>query len=86
MKLGVLTVPFASKPLEEFIPYLHSLGVQAVELGTGGVTNKAHCDPAVYLHNPEKIRALKQLLADNDMVISALGSVKSYAQNCLRLW
>ena len=84
MKLGVLTVPFASKPLEEFIPYLHSLGVQAVELGTGGVTNKAHCDPAVYLHNPEKIRALKQLLADNDMVISALGSVKSYAQN--RFW
>lgn len=72
MKIGVLTVPFSAQPLAQVVPYLHSLGVQAVELGTGGVTNKAHCDPGEYLGNPQKIRELKQLLSDNDMVISAL--------------
>lgn len=72
MKIGVLTVPFSSKPLEEVLPYLHGLGVQAVELGTGGVTNKAHCDPDYYLGHPDRIKALKKVLEENDMVISAL--------------
>lgn len=72
MKLGVLTVPLSATPIEEVIPYLHSLGVQAVELGTGGVTNKSHCDPDIYLNNTAKIDALQKLLADNNMEISAL--------------
>lgn len=72
MKIGVLTVPFSSQPLEEVLPYLRGLGVRAVELGTGGVTNKAHCDPALLLGHPERIARLKRLLRDNDMQISAL--------------
>lgn len=72
MKLAVLTVPLSSSPIEDVVPYLHGLGVQAVELGTGGVTNKAHLDPDVYLNNPARVEALKELLAANDMQISAL--------------
>ena len=72
MKLSVLTVPFSQKTLAEVLPYLRSLGVDSVELGTGGYTNKAHCDPDVFLHDPAKVSELKQLLDDNGMTISAL--------------
>ena len=72
MKLSVLTVPFSSKPLSEVLPYLRSIGVEGVELGTGGYTNKAHCDPAYYLEDTRRAEDLKRLLADNDMTISAL--------------
>ena len=72
MKIGTLTVPFASQPLKDVLPYLHGLGVKAVELGTSRVTNSAHCNPDVFLGNPDKIKELKQLLEENDMVISAL--------------
>ena len=79
MKLSVLTVPFSSKSLSEVLPYLRSLGVDSVELGTGGVTNKSHCDPAYYLENLSRIADLKQLLADNGMTISALSFALSGA-------
>ena len=72
MKLSVLTVPFSSKPLSEVLPYLRSIGVESVELGTGGYTNKAHCDPAYYLEDTRRTEDLKRLLADNGMNISAL--------------
>ena len=72
MNLSVLTVPFSSKPLSEVLPYLHSLGVDGVELGTGGYTNKAHCDPGYYLQEPRRVNDLKYLLADNGIRISAL--------------
>ena len=72
MKLSVLTVPFSSKPLSEVLPYLRSLGVDSVELGTGGYTSKAHCDPAYYLADANRAGELKRLLADNGMTISAL--------------
>ena len=72
MKLSVLTVPFSSQPLSEVLPYLRSLGVESVELGTGGYTNKAHCAPEYYLRDPQRVADLKRVLADNGMSISAL--------------
>lgn len=72
MKLSVLTVPFAQQPLEKVLPYLSSLGVEAVELGCGGVTNDAHCKPAQLLKSKEEVERLKQLLSQHEMTISAL--------------
>ena len=72
MKLSVLTVPFSSKPLREVLPYLHSIGVESVELGTGGYTDKTHCDPDYYLQDPRRVSDLKHLLADNGITVSAL--------------
>ena len=37
MKLGVLTVPLQNIAAEEAFAYLSGLGVQALELGTGGL-------------------------------------------------
>ena len=72
MKLSVLTVPFSGQPLSEVLPYLRALGVDSVELGTGGYTDKSHCDPDFYLREPRRAEELKQLLADNGISISAL--------------
>lgn len=72
MKLGILTVPFSQRNMDEIVPYLKRLGVEAVELGTGGVTDKSHCDPDILLKDPEKRKHLLDLLESNEMVISAL--------------
>ncbi len=72
MKLGVLTVPLQSLPAEEAFAYLHSLGVETVELGTGGYTNHNHCNPALLLHDPKALDALRRALDKNELTISAL--------------
>lgn len=72
MKLGVLTVPLQAMSAKETFEYLHALGVQTVELGTGGYTNKNHCDPDVLLADDSKIDELKGLLKKYDLEISAL--------------
>lgn len=72
MKLGVLTVPLYSMTLEDALAYLHSKGVQAVELGAGGFPGKDHIDPDHYLDQPEEIKKLKALIAKYDIEICAL--------------
>ena len=72
MKLGVLTVPLQGLPAEEAFAYLHSLGVQAVELGTGGYTNHNHLNPDVYLKDDAKIEEFKALLKKYELEISVL--------------
>jgi DNA-(apurinic or apyrimidinic site) lyase len=42
MKLGVLTVPLYDRSIEEAFMYLSKLGVQAVEIGTGGFPGNTH--------------------------------------------
>ena len=74
MKLGVLTVPLYHLTLEETVKYLHSLGVQAVELGCGGSPGKTHLDPDVYLNHPDKIAEVKELMKKYDMEICALSA------------
>lgn len=72
MKLGLLTVPYASKTLEETLKIIRPLGIEAVELGAGGYTNDAHCHVHELLENPGKIRELKALVDAYGMTISAL--------------
>ena len=72
MKLGVLTVLLQHMSTEEAFAYLHSLGVQAVELGTGGFTNPCHCDPDKLLGNPAAIAELKGLLEKYELTVAAL--------------
>ena len=72
MKLGVLTVPLHSKPVAEAFEYLSGLGVQSVEIGTGGYPGNAHLDPAAALKDPSIIENLKDLLQRYNLTISAL--------------
>lgn len=72
MKLGVLTVPLQNLPAEDAFAYLSGLGVQAVELGTGGYTNGNHLPLDVYLNDDAKIEEYKQLLDTYHLEIAAL--------------
>ncbi len=43
MKLGVLTVLFQNKSLKEALDIVTDLGVEAIEIGTGGYLGDTHC-------------------------------------------
>ncbi|MBN2557213.1 MAG: sugar phosphate isomerase/epimerase [Clostridia bacterium] len=71
MKLGVLTVLMSDLTLLDALKKLKSLGVQMVELGTGGYPGKAHADAHEFLKNPRKLDELLSLLKKYGMGISA---------------
>jgi sugar phosphate isomerase/epimerase len=72
MKLGVLTVLFQDRPLDDALDRLVAMGVQAVEIGTGAYPGNAHCNPAELLQNSAAIKAFRQNIADRGLIISAL--------------
>ncbi|MCL2578143.1 MAG: sugar phosphate isomerase/epimerase [Defluviitaleaceae bacterium] len=72
MKLGVFTVPLYDRNVEEAFKYLSNLGVQAVEIGTGGFPANTHLNPVEALENPHKINDMKWLLSEYNLTISAL--------------
>lgn len=72
MKLGVFTVLFSQKPLEEALDYIASKGLEAVEIGTGGYPGNSHCDPDVLLNDAAKLKQFKQAVESRGLIISAL--------------
>ncbi|MCL1862735.1 MAG: sugar phosphate isomerase/epimerase [Defluviitaleaceae bacterium] len=72
MKLGVLTVPLYGRNVEESFKYLSELGVQSVEIGTGGFPGNTHLNPVEALDDPAKVTELQQLLKKYNLTISAL--------------
>jgi sugar phosphate isomerase/epimerase len=72
MKIGVFSVLFGDKPFEATLDYLQSLGVEAVEIGTGAYPGDAHCKPSALLSSEAKLKAFRQAITRRGMVISAL--------------
>ena len=58
--------------LEPALKYLHSLGVDSLELGAGGYPGRVLMDPKDYLDNPARVEELKALLAKYEMKICAI--------------
>jgi sugar phosphate isomerase/epimerase len=69
VKLGVFTVLFQDLELEPMLDRVASLGLEAVELGTGNYPGKAHCDPDALLGNAAK---LLRAVEARGLTISAL--------------
>lgn len=72
MKLGVFTVLFGTKPFEEMLDYVVSLGIDAVEIGTGAYPGNAYCNPEELLASAKKLQAFKQAIRRRGLTISAL--------------
>ena len=72
MKIGVLTVLLANRPLEEALDYLKDLGLEAVEIGCGAYPGEAHCKPLDLLSSDKKLKAFEQAIKSRGFIISAL--------------
>lgn len=72
MKLGVFTVLLSSQTLEETLSYLSSIGVEMVELGSGGYPGTSHSNPDILLNDEEALEAFKSLFPKYNIEISAL--------------
>ena len=72
MKLGVLTVLFGEKSLDESLEYLNNVGIDAVEIGAGGYPGKNHADPDILLNDEKKLQEFKDIIENYDLEISAL--------------
>lgn len=72
MKLGVLTVLYQNKDLEEMLDTIQKYGVNVVELGTGNFTSDAHCKPKELLGDENKLLEFKEKLKNKNINISAL--------------
>ena len=72
MKLGVLTVLFQDRPLEEVLDHVAEMGLEAVELGTGAWPGDAHCDPVALLKDRSAMKGLIKAVEDRGLIISAL--------------
>ncbi|MFK3939600.1 sugar phosphate isomerase/epimerase family protein [Alkalihalobacillus sp. NPDC078783] len=72
MKLGVFAVLFADKPFEEMLDHIKSLGLETVEIGTGGYPGNAHCNPAELLADETKLKAFQHAVESRGLTISSL--------------
>lgn len=72
MKLGVMNPVLNEYPFEEALKYLHSLGVQAIEIGAGGFPGNAHLKPEELIGKPDKVKEYKELLAKYEIEIAAI--------------
>ena len=72
MKLGVLTVLFQDQPLETVLDHVAGMGLQAVELGTGGWPGNAHCKPEELLQDRSKALAFRKSVEKRGLITSGL--------------
>lgn len=72
MKLGVFTVLFSEKSLEEMLDHVSAKGIEAVELGTGGYPGSSHCQIDDLLDKPDKQREFLNRIESRGLFVSAL--------------
>ncbi|MBB6453646.1 sugar phosphate isomerase/epimerase [Salirhabdus euzebyi] len=72
MKLGVFTVLFSDKSLEDMLDHVASKGIEAVELGTGGYPGDAHCKVDELLADEKAREDFLEKISSRGLIISAL--------------
>ncbi|MDB5075308.1 MAG: xylose isomerase [Chloroflexi bacterium] len=72
MKIGAFAVLLSQRPFEEALDYLQSIGIDTIEIGTGGYVGDAHCKPAELLANPDRLQAFRRAIEARGFRISAL--------------
>ena len=72
MKLGVFTVLFSEKTLDEMLDHVASKGIEAVELGTGGYPGDAHCKIDELLEDEKNLKDFLNKITSRGLTISAL--------------
>ena len=73
MYLGMITKVFGNLTLAEALDEIGSMGVRAVELGTGNYNGDAHCPAGELLGDEAALGRFRDVLADKGMTVTALG-------------
>lgn len=72
VKLGVFTVLYSEKNVDDMLDRVVSMGIEAVEIGTGGYPGDAHCKVDELLEAEEKQKELIAKVTSRGLIISAL--------------
>jgi sugar phosphate isomerase/epimerase len=72
MKLGLFAAALSKLSLDEVIPRVKALGIEAVELSTGNYGSPTHIQ-LDWVDQPAKLKELRTKLKDAGLFISALG-------------
>ncbi len=72
MLLGSTTAALRHLSLSDALAFCHGLGLRTVELGAGGYVDATHLQPQKLVRSGNAVREFKELLAANDLTISAL--------------
>lgn len=71
MELGAITTVLIHLSLDEMAGRMRELGLKYIEVGVGGYFPKDHCDPAELLKDQAALAAFSEILAKNELQISA---------------
>lgn len=74
MQIGVLTAVLGGQSTADAFEYLADIGVDTVEIGTGGFPGDDHLSREEYLSNEDAQAELTDLLDEYDLQISALAT------------
>ncbi|MCT2535426.1 sugar phosphate isomerase/epimerase [Aquibacillus koreensis] len=72
MKLGVFTVLFSDKNVDDMLDHVAAQGIEAVELGTGGYPGDAHCKVDELLDSENKQKEFMKKIKQRGLMVSAL--------------
>ncbi|WP_407569334.1 sugar phosphate isomerase/epimerase family protein [Deinococcus altitudinis] len=72
MKLGVFNPILGNMPFEAMLDTLKTLGVEAIEIASGGYVGDAHCKPAELLADAAALGRFKDAIDARGLTISAL--------------
>ncbi|HZR55821.1 MAG TPA: sugar phosphate isomerase/epimerase [Terriglobales bacterium] len=70
--IGVFDPVFDKLTLDEMIDKISAMGIEAVEIGTGGYPGTAHCPVQELLDDPAKLRAWKKKFEDRNIQVATL--------------
>ena len=70
--IGVFDPAFPDLSLDEFIDKISAMGLEAVEMGTGGYPNDKHCPVQELLDSDAKLKAWRKKFDDKNIKIATL--------------
>jgi sugar phosphate isomerase/epimerase len=70
--IGVFDPVYDKLSLDEMIDKISALGIEAVEIGTGGYPRSIHCPVKDLLDDPAKLRAWKKKFEDRNIQVATL--------------
>ncbi|MGI6114476.1 MAG: sugar phosphate isomerase/epimerase family protein [Mahellales bacterium] len=74
MKLGVFSILFNDWTLDDTLDYIKGMGLEAVEIGTGGYSKSNHLEPREIINSKIALENFKDKFKKRDIIISALGA------------